>query len=177
MSANVVFAISEALATRGISALRFNFRGVRNSGGTFSDGVGEKDDVRAALTAALAAPGVDGSRIGLVGYSFGGRIAVAVAAGDPRTKLVALVAPALFRAERELLRKYPGPVYLIIGDADQLIPPEMVLEHFQDKAGPRYGEVIPGPDHFWVGFEEALAQKVAGFFESGFRTKVPQEGE
>ena len=59
MSSNVVFGICQALAQKEIAALRFNFRGVRNSGGEYGDGIGEQDDVRAAIAFALATPEID----------------------------------------------------------------------------------------------------------------------
>lgn len=169
MSANVVFSICEALARRSITALRFNFRGVGKSGGTFGDGIAEQDDVRAALELISSTPNIDLARLGLAGYSFGGRVVLAVANQDSRIKLLALVAPALFEADSEQLKAYSRPVFLIIGGNDNMIPPELVRKHLADTAGPRQGEIIPGPDHFWQGYEAQLAEKVAEFFASGFQ--------
>jgi alpha/beta superfamily hydrolase len=46
----VVGAIAKAFQQSGYTTLRFNFRGVGGSQGSFADGIGEMDDVRAALT-------------------------------------------------------------------------------------------------------------------------------
>ncbi len=170
MSANVVFNICEALARRSIIALRFNFRGVGKSGGTFGGGIAEQDDARAALALASATPGIDKERLGLTGYSFGGRVALAVAAEEPRVRLLALVAPALLETDSEQLKSYSRPVFLIIGENDDVIRPALVRRHLGDSAGPRQGEVVASADHFWQGYEAALAEKVAGFFAAGFKT-------
>ncbi len=95
MSSNVVFGICQALAERAIAALRFNFRGVGKSGGEFGEGVGEQEDVKAALDFAIATDGIDTERIGLAGYSFGGMVALPVAIRDERVKKLALVSPML----------------------------------------------------------------------------------
>lgn len=76
MSNNVVFAICQALARQSIAALRFNFRGVGNSGGTFGEGIAEQEDVRAALDHVTSTPDIDHGRLGLVGYSFGAGVTV-----------------------------------------------------------------------------------------------------
>ena len=49
MANNVVLTAVRALAARGMSALRFNFRGVGRSTGTYGGGMDEADDVAAAL--------------------------------------------------------------------------------------------------------------------------------
>ncbi|MFC2022829.1 alpha/beta hydrolase [Chloroflexota bacterium] len=169
MSANVIFKICEALSQRGIVALRFNFRGVGMSSGTFGNGIAEQDDARAALAVVMAAPNIDTTRLGLAGYSFGGGIAVPVAAQESKVKLLALIAPALTDSANQLLKAYPRPVFLIIGENDTMIPSELVRQHLSNNAGPRYGEILPGADHFWQGYDVQAAEKVADFFSAGFK--------
>ena len=48
MNNNVVYRAAKALVAGGVTALRFNFRGVGASTGSYGDGVGEEEDVRAA---------------------------------------------------------------------------------------------------------------------------------
>ena len=50
MANNVVLIAVRALAARGMSALRFNFRGVGRSTGVYGGGVDEMEDVAAALS-------------------------------------------------------------------------------------------------------------------------------
>src|SRR5438876_1190475 len=77
MENNVVVAIADGLVRDGIAALRFNFRGVGISEGTYDGGAGEQDDARAAIQYARSLVGI--SRVGLAGYSFGSGVAAAVA--------------------------------------------------------------------------------------------------
>ena len=67
----VVSAICRASVREGLVALRFNFRGVGNSQGEFSNGDQEHNDVKAALKLMKAWPGVDGRRVAVAGYSAG----------------------------------------------------------------------------------------------------------
>ena len=68
MHNNVVDAIVGAYRKNGYSTLRFNFRGVGASKGAFDNGIGEQEDVRAAI-AYLSELGK--KNIDLAGYSFG----------------------------------------------------------------------------------------------------------
>lgn len=65
---HVVEAVCQAYQEREYSCLRFNFRGVGLSEGEYDKGIGEQDDVMAALDY-LSALGQN--EIDLVGYSFG----------------------------------------------------------------------------------------------------------
>jgi alpha/beta superfamily hydrolase len=166
MSANVVFYICQALAGAKIAALRFNFRGVGKSQGRFGRGSGEQEDVRAALDFVLATDNIDPERIGLAGYSFGGGVAAAVATREGRIKMLALVSPALM-GDWEQLKEYTKPKFIIIGENDDVIAQEDLRELFEEMPEPKRYEVIAGADHFWGGYEEVVAEKVAGFFKEG----------
>ena len=168
MSNNIVFFICQALAQQAIAALRFNFRGVRKSGGTFGGGIDEQEDVRAALAFALSTPNIDQKRIGLAGYSFGTSVIVPVAVGDERVKLLALVSPALSDSGWEQLKGYTKPKFLIVGENDSVIPRQQFRQQVKDIPEPKQYQVISGADHFWGGFEEEVAQKVTRFFVAGF---------
>jgi alpha/beta superfamily hydrolase len=164
MSANVVFYICQALALNNIAALRFNFRGVGKSQGRFGGGIGEQEDVRAALDFALATDNINKNKIGLAGYSFGGGVAAAVAVGEERIKMLALVSPALMDSG-EQLKEYIKPKFIIIGENDDVIPQRELRELFEEIPEPKQYEVIAGADHFWGGYEEVVAEKVADFFK------------
>jgi hypothetical protein len=166
MSSNVVFGICQALAERSIAALRFNFRGVGQSGGEYGEGVGEQEDARAALDFAISTEGIDKERIGLAGYSFGGGVALPVAVKDDRVKILALVSPALAEGGWEELKRYNKPKLVIAGENDLVIPREQFLKYAADM--PQQYRVIAGADHFWGGYEAEVAEKVSAFFGDGF---------
>lgn len=168
MSNNVVWAICQALAQRSVAAFRFNFRGVGKSEGTFGGGITEQEDVKAALALVSSNPNIDPKRIGLAAYSFGASVVVPVAVQDSRVKLLALVSPALSDSAWEHLRGYPSPKLLVSGQHDFVIPPAEFQQHIKDIPEPKKWEIISGADHFWQGYEDVLAQKVARFFVAGF---------
>ncbi len=165
---NVVSAICQALPQRSVAAFRFNFRGVGNSEGAFGGGIAEQEDVKAALAFVLSNPDTDTKRIGLAGYSFGSSVALPVALQNERVGLLALVSPALSDSGWEQLKGYHKSKFLIVGDADFVIPLEQFQQHIKDMADPKQYRVVSGADHFWWGYEEEVAQKVTQFFVSVF---------
>ena len=165
---NVVVAICEALSRHSVAAFRFNFRGVGNSGGAFGGGTAEQEDIKASLDFILSTPDIDSKRIGLAGYSFGGGVAVPVALEDERVGLLALVSPALADSDWEQLKGYHQAKFIIVGDADFVIPLERFQQHIKDAADPKQYQVVPGADHSWYGYEEEVAQQVTRFFAAGF---------
>jgi hypothetical protein len=165
MDNNVVTAVCSALAVGSIATLRFNFRGAGNSGGSFNDGFGEQDDLRAAVDFLLTLKEIDRRKIGLAGYSFGGMVANAVAVRDKRVTQLALISPALDASAWEQLKEYLQPKIILIGDEDNTISFRPFQRFFGDA---KQYQIIAGADHFWVGFEEQLSRKITCFFQNGF---------
>lgn len=161
MDNNVVIPICRALTENSIASLRFNFRGVGSSQGAHDNGVGEKDDVAAALTFVSSMTGVDRERIGLCGYSFGAGVALEVAAVDERVKALALVSPLL--ASRAI-QGYVKPKLLLWGGRDLALPAADLGEFMKGIQEPVQYDVIEGADHFWWGFEDGVASRIATFF-------------
>ncbi len=164
---NVVTAICQALTDNFIVAFRFNFRGVGQSEGDFDGGVGEQEDVRAALAFLRSRPAIDSSRIGLAGYSFGAGVALPVAVGDKEVNHLALVSPSLVAEAWVLLKDYPQPKFIMVGDNDFVLPVEHFQSHIAEIPEPKQCHVISGADHFWAGHEADMADKVAAFFADG----------
>src|SRR5262249_2084060 len=117
MRSIVISALFEALPPRGISCLRFNFRGVEGSDGESTAGREEPLDVLAALDAAGEQPGSPGSGpIVLIGWSFGADMALTI--DDSRVAGWAAIAPPLrFRtpSDYETVGKDTRPKLLILG--------------------------------------------------------------
>lgn len=164
---NVVSAICLALPQHSVAAFRFNFRGVGSSEGEFGGGIAEQEDVKAALAWLLSTPDMDTKRIGLAGYSFGASVALPVALQDERVSLLALVSPALSDSGWEQLKGYHNPKLLVVGDADASVSSGRFQQHVKDM-DPKQYQVVSGADHFWWGYEEEVAEKVAQFLVAGF---------
>lgn len=86
--------IAHALADAGFLVLRYDKRGVGQSGGRVESAslVDYAEDVRAAVRTLAERKDVDRRRIALVGHSEGGSLALMVAAREKRVAAVALIA-------------------------------------------------------------------------------------
>ena len=160
MHNSVIVAVCEALVDAGIGALRFNFRGVGRSQGRFADGIGEREDVVAALTYLRDLEGVDQAKVGIVGYSFGAAVAL-LAADEHTAVLVGISPPSIGSAVPRLA--VGCATFLVAGDRDDVAPAGW-LTALAGAIGPHCRvEVVPGADHFWWGHEHKLAEAVAAF--------------
>src|SRR5579864_2855767 len=86
----VVWTVSRAFQQLGAPTLRFNFRGVGASEGTYDEGRGETNDALAVI--AYGRQRFPGAALWLGGFSFGGVVAVRAAEQAQPARLV-LVAP------------------------------------------------------------------------------------
>jgi len=169
MDNNVVYSLSEALTRASLISFKFNFRGVGRSQGKFGQGIGEQEDVDAAISFVSGVPEADSERIGLVGYSAGAGFAFPVGVKDARIKALAAVSPPLSMFDFESLKDCLKPKLLISGSGDDFTPVGQFLQFCQNLPDPREYLIIEGADHFWWGYESALANKVTAFFTKAIR--------
>lgn len=161
MDNTVIVAVSRALVGRGMASLRFNFRGVGNSEGSFAEGVGELDDAYSALAFLSEREEIDKERIGILGYSFGGMIALSAGIECALVKAMAGISPVV---PSGLLTDCSKPALFIYGTEDDFVPPSIMLQEIKKMSVPGEVEAIAGADHFWWGYEKEVAEKAAGFF-------------
>jgi alpha/beta superfamily hydrolase len=164
MDNNVVCMVSEALARASLASFRFNFRGVGRSQGEFSHGVGEQQDVEAAISFVSKAHQLYPGRIGLAGYSAGAGFGLSVGASDARIKALAAISPPLEMFDFEFLKDCPKPKLIVSGSVDDYTPVGWFLEFCGSLSKPKDCETIEGADHFWRGYESRLAARVTAFF-------------
>jgi uncharacterized protein len=170
MDNKVVYTVARAFEQLGAPAIRFNFRGVAASAGSYDEGRGESDDALAIIAYGRRRwPGVP---LWLAGFSFGGAVAAGIAAAAQAQRLV-LVAPGITRLERAdfdaARAARPACPWLIVqGDADDVVPPEAVLgwaaarEPLGGVAHPVVS-VVPGAGHFFHGKINELREAVLAF--------------
>ncbi len=158
MRNDVVTAIESAFQEKGYATLRFNFRGVGNSGGKFSDGKGEQQDVLAAIRYLKA---IGAKSIELAGYSFGTWVNAHIAADAPVDRMV-MVSPPVTLLDFSELSELPCLTAVITGSSDEIAPPDRIRE-LLTRWNPRAAlEVIEGGDHFYgttLGDLKAAAKK------------------
>jgi alpha/beta superfamily hydrolase len=164
MQNKVVTTLSRAFTRLGADAVRFNFRGVGASAGSYGDGVGEREDALAVLTWCRAR--WPSRPIYLGGFSFGGAVAAAIAALAAPAGLVT-VAPPVDGLRRAFVAP-TCPWLLVHGDADNVVPPTPVLEWAATLAQPPRIVVLPGVGHFFHGRLPALLDSVTDFFGAHF---------
>ncbi|HOJ15144.1 MAG TPA: alpha/beta hydrolase [Deltaproteobacteria bacterium] len=150
---NVVASAWDACLSIGLSALRFNFRGVGSSGGSFDDGRGEMDD----LACAAAYPG---RPVVVVGYSFGAWVA------SRHAKRIDTPPPCILVSPPTSLFSFPDmrgdPAWVVSGGSDPFSSPHSLTGIVDaDRI-----TVVRSADHFWFGQEEVLSKVLAGLLGS-----------
>jgi len=166
MHNNVVAAVCAALSTRGWAALCFNFRGVGGSQGAYSGGVGEQEDVRAALIYLASVPEVTPDRFAVVGYSFGAWVGLSATADDARVLALVAISPPLRMYDFGFLATCAKPKLLLYGNRDEFVDAAALQELLAVLPEPKEQVLFPGVDHFWVAREGIMAEAV-GTFLSG----------
>ncbi len=158
MDNKVVTTLARVCRDAGLIAVRFNFRGVAASAGSFDQGAGEQRDVVALVQwgqAQFALPW----RV-LAGFSFGAYVsaqvhlglAVDAAGGSP---MLWLVAPPVTRFALSAQTLSPG-TRVIYGDADEVVDPTAIADWLATASDEVLVTVIPGAGHFFHGQLGAL---------------------
>jgi alpha/beta superfamily hydrolase len=153
MHNKVVHRVAGTMAELGAAVLRFNFRGVGKSAGSYAGGVGEVEDARAALAALRARQPVD--RLWVAGFSFGAGIATHLAAIEQGIERLVLVAPPVQRADLSVLRSLTVSKLVIQGTADRVCPFDALESQFATWAEPKRLVPVEGASHF---FDTKLSQ-------------------
>ena len=149
MDNKVITTLAKAGVELGCQVLRFNYRGVGQSEGTFADAIGECEDLHAVLNWLKAL--YPDLRLILCGFSFGAYIAAKIAADTPDVKALLTVSPAVLHYDFSGLKKITCPWFLIQGDADEVVPPQSVYD-WLTKANQTIHRIdFPGAGHFYHG--------------------------
>ena len=168
----VVETVADAFASGGYTVLRFNFRGVGRSEGTYGDGEGECDDMAAAV-AYLAAGGAE--TVHVAGYSFGAWVAAlhhGRRAADPVPGKGAgdgalfLVSPPVGFLDFSGVGELPGLKMTVTGTLDDQIAPGAMIRRMMPSwnASADYEE-IAGGDHFYSGTLAHLKEIITAYMD------------
>lgn len=172
MHTKAVFRSAQALNEAGLVVLRFNFRGVGTSTGSHDGGVGEREDVQAALDwleeRFPTLPLVCG------GFSFGSMVGLGVGADDARVVSLLGMGLPVEKAEYDFsyLADVDKPVLVVQGENDEFGSGPAVAAYLRD-VGPHVTLVrIPGTDHYFTDRLDELREAVRGYFSSGPGSRV-----
>jgi alpha/beta superfamily hydrolase len=160
MHNNVVRSVVHAYGEMNYSTLRFNFRGVEGSEGQFENGIGEQEDVKAALA---YMSGIGKKAIDLAGYSFGAWVnALGLTKFQDAQRLI-MVSPPVSFIDFSFIEYNPKIKLVICGTRDEIAEykkVEKMLPKWNDQALFR---VIQGADHFYSGHEEQLIEIIGAY--------------
>ena len=150
----VVETITRAFQQQGYTTLRFNFRGVGNSQGTYDKGMGEKRDVCRAL-AHLAQMGIE--KTCLAGYSFGAWVNARIHPDDAPVSETIMVSPPVAFMDFDLIQEIANLKLVVTGSRDEIAPVRMIQERLPSWNPAAPFEIIPEADHFFSGYADILA--------------------
>jgi uncharacterized protein len=160
MNNKVVYQIAKGLCRTRAAVLRFNFRGVGLSEGTWDEGAGELADFRAALNfMANRYPGVE---LWAAGFSFGAWVAATAGATDERVAAIVAVAPPAKMFDFSALYDCQKPKFFIQGTLDETCPLKETLELYGRIPEPRELVEIDGANHLFDGQVMEVADAVQG---------------
>jgi alpha/beta superfamily hydrolase len=151
MHTKAVFQGTKGLLRAGCAVLRFNFRGVGQSEGTFDEGPGEQGDFVAGLDYMSARyPNVP---LWAAGFSFGAWIALETGAADERVSALIGIAPPVTRAGYDFshTRSSTKPKFFVQGEADDICPLEDMWKFYGALPEPKELVVIDMADHLFDG--------------------------
>ena len=164
MHNKVVYRIAKAFQVSGFAVLRFNFRGAGKSEGEHAKGIGEQDDLRAAIRFVLERyPGVE---LWLAGFSFGSVVMLRCASEDSRIRAFVATGAPVSKYDLKEAESSVAPKLIVQGSRDQFGTVEDLNKFFDRLKDPKELRVIEGADHFFEGHLDELASIVAGFIAS-----------
>ena len=165
MHTKAVYRAAQAMADAGLIALRFNFRSVGRSTGSYDNGIGEKEDVRAALDQ-LANEFPDLPLV-VGGFSFGSLVGLSAGSDDARVVAMVGLGLAIAHSDFTFLRDAQRPVLVVQGEQDEFGQGAQVVEYLRSLGDHIQTIVIPGADHYFHGHFDELRAAVRGFFTDG----------
>lgn len=168
MNNRVVYTLYNAFADRGFSVLRFNFRGVGRSQGSYDSGAGELSDAAYAFDW-LQQVNTTSNLCWIGGYSFGALIAMQLMMRRPEIEGFVSVAPPADSEDFSFLAPCPSSGIIIHGEDDTNVPVESVKKLASKLDGQKNISVrfqsIKGTDHFFKDKIEELSSATSTYIQ------------
>jgi len=148
MHNKVAYTLARAFKDLGLRTVRFNFRGVGHSEGSYGEGSAETEDLQAIMRWVQQTRPQDA--IWLAGFSFGSYVATRAAAVSEVSQLVT-VAPPVESFDFTELATPSCPWLVVQGEEDEIVAPQAVYRwHATVQPTPRLIR-IPKAGHFFHG--------------------------
>ena len=168
MNNKVVYALYHAFMKRGFSVLRFNFRGVGRSQGTYDRGEGELADAASALDW-LQSFNENAQSCWIAGFSFGAWIGMQLLMRRPEIGGFISIAPPANTLDFTFLAPCPSSGLILQGRNDQIVPEPSVAKLVEKLSAQRGIEidyrVIEEANHFFHGKMEDLVNHTNDYLD------------
>jgi alpha/beta superfamily hydrolase len=140
--------------------LRFNFRGVGASEGSFTGGPGEKEDFKAALDYMSAR--YPDRPLWSAGFSFGAWIALETGAVDDRVRALIGIAPPVAREGYDFSNTKGSvkPKFFIQGEADDICLLQDMWKFYSELPEPKELVIIDTADHLFDGHTTEVGEAI-----------------
>ena len=166
MNNKVVYNLYHSFTRQGFAVLRFNFRGVGRSQGSFDRGEGELSDAASALDWLQSInPNAQGCWV--AGFSFGAWIGMQLLMRRPEIEGFVSVAPPANIYDFSFLAPCPASGLVVQGSADDLVP-EPAVRKLVDKLSNQRDieityQIIENANHFFGNEMEQLTGAVEDY--------------
>ena len=147
MHNKVVTTVARAAREQGLDSLRFNYRGVGGSEGSYGEFEGEREDFRSVVDWVLKETGK--SRFILAGFSFGSAVVAAESDSVDRSSHLILIAPPVERYP--FGKKFNVPVSVIQGAEDEVVDADGVTDWVRQLESPYDYYYSSDTSHFFHG--------------------------
>ena len=169
MNTKIIFRLYKLFVNNGFSAIRFNFRGVGKSEGTFDDGQGELSDAASVLDW-LQQNNTNSKICWVAGFSFGSWIAMHLLMRRPEINGFVCVSPPANLRDFNFLAPCPASGLIIHGDKDNIASydsTKILSEKLQkQKKVDIVFRPIKGADHFYENYKEEFLSIVNSYIEN-----------
>ncbi|ACI99022.1 alpha/beta hydrolase [Rhodospirillum centenum] len=180
MNNRVVYTLFHAFAKRGFSALRFNFRGVGRSQGSYDRGEGELSDAASALDW-LQTYNANASACWIGGFSFGAWIGMQLLMRRPEIDGFISVAPPANMFDFSFLAPCPASGLIIHGERDELVPEASVARLVTKLSHQRDIRIdyrkVPSANHFFANQADELTRLVDDYLDTTLDRRMPAVAE
>ena len=168
MNNKVVFNVYQSFTSRDFATLRFNFRGVGRSQGSYDRGEGELADATSALDW-LQTINPAARSVWVAGFSFGSWIGMQLLMRRPEIDSFISIAPPANMLDFTFLAPCPTSGMIIQGDQDEIVPEPSVAK-LVHKLSYQRGikidyRVIPGADHFFTDKTDQMQKAVESYLD------------
>jgi len=167
MHNKVVTILERSMRELGLRTVRFNFRGVGGSEGSFDDGYGETDDLFAVAEWVRRTRPNDSLWLG--GFSFGSYITTRAALNLDVGQLIC-IAPPVDRYAFDALHHPECPWLVVQGDEDEVVNVDLVNTWASKLKPPPQLLIMEGADHFF----HRRIMDLRGLLKNGVREHLPE---